>query len=92
MVLDRVLSLHVARHSRLDEILARNTHHAIGNGERGVDPAVGVHHVQRDLVHDAVDGIADVLATGDEQREGDQDDYRRLVVQPEDVVVYADRV
>ena len=64
----------------------------LGDGERGVDPAVGVHDLLRNLLDDAVDGVADVLFGGDEQRARDEDDEGGLVVKPEDVVVDAYRV
>lgn len=52
---------------------------------RGVDPAVGVQHVLWDVLSvDAVDGVAHVLARRHDQAEGDQQDDRDGVVQPED--------
>ena len=47
----------------------------VGDAEGGVDPAVGVHHVLGDVgVHDAVDGVSDVLPGGDEEAGCDEDD------------------
>jgi hypothetical protein len=57
-----------------------------------VNPAVGVHDVQRNFVNNAVNGVTNVLSRGDQERKGDQNDHRRLVVQSEDVVVDAYRV
>lgn len=87
-----VLPVHVGRHPGLHDVLAHAAHQPVGDGERGVDPAVGVHHVEGDLVHDAVNGIPDVLARGHQQGEGHQDDDGGLVVQSEDIVVDAYRV
>lgn len=53
---------------------------SVRDGVGGVDPAVGVHDVQRNFVHDAVNGVTDVLSGGDQERKGDQDDDRRLVM------------
>ena len=55
-----------------------------------MDPAVGVHEPSGYPVHDAVDGVSDVLARGHQQRRGDVDDEGGLVMKPEDVVVDPD--
>ena len=47
----------------------------VGDAEGGVDPAVGVHHVLGDVgVHDAVNGVSDVLPGGDKEAGCDEDD------------------
>lgn len=89
VVLDLVLALHVRRDAGLDDVLTDAGSDPVGYGERGVNPAVGVHDVERHIVHDAVDRVADVLSGSDEQRERHQDDDGRLVVQSEYVVVDA---
>ena len=53
-----------------------------GDGEGGVDPAVGVHHVVGDLLDDAVDRVANVLARGHQEGAYHQDDEGGLVVEP----------
>ena len=54
-------------------------HHPVGDGEGGVYPAVGVHHVLGDVgVHDTVDGISNVLSAGDEEAGGDEDHHGGL--------------
>ena len=46
--------------------------------EGGVYPAVGVHHVARYLLHDAVNGVSDVLLGGHQQTRRHQDYKGRL--------------
>ncbi|MPC34221.1 hypothetical protein E2C01_027603 [Portunus trituberculatus] len=50
------------------------------DGVGGVDPAVGVHDVCPHALHNAVDGVAEVLFLRDEQAEGHQDEHGALVV------------
>ena len=57
-----------------------------GDGEGGVDPAVGVHHVVGDLLDDAVDRVADVLARGHQEGTYHKDDKGGLVVQPKNAL------
>ena len=52
-----------------------------------MDPAIGVHHILRDLLHDTVDGVSNVLLGGDQEAGRNQDNEGGLVVEPEDVVV-----
>lgn len=89
VVLHFVLALHVRAHTGLDHIPPGHAGQTLRHRERGVDPTVGVHHSQRNLVHDAVDRVTDILTRGDQQREGDQDDHRGLVVHPKHIVVDA---
>ncbi len=59
-----------------------------GDGVGGVDPAVRVEHVLWDVFGvDAVDGVAHVLPSGDDQGEGQQAHDREGVVEPEDGAV-----
>jgi hypothetical protein len=63
-----------------------STHRSFGsvwNGERRVDPAVGVHHLLWYFFHDAVNGVTDILSAGDDQWEGDQDNHCCLVMKSE---------
>lgn len=62
VVFDFVFAVDVRRHSRLDDVLAYPARQPVGDRERGIDPAVGVHHVQRNFIDDAVDWVSDVLA------------------------------
>jgi len=82
----------VRRDAGLDDVLADAAADPVGYGERRVDPAVRVHDVERHVVDDTVDGVADVLPGRDQQRERHQDDHGRLVVQSEYVVVDAHAV
>ena len=41
--------------------------------EGGVDPAVGVHRIPGNLLHDAVNGVPDVLPAGHQQARSHQD-------------------
>lgn len=55
-----------------------------GDGVGGVYPAVSVDHVLRDLLSvDAVYGVPDVLARGDDEAEREQDHHRDGVVETE---------
>lgn len=92
VILHFVLALDVTRYTRLNNVPPDCARQPVGNGEGGVDPAVGVHHIERDVVDDTVDGISDVLPRGDEERERHQDDDSRLVVESEHIVVYTDGV
>lgn len=92
MVLDLVLTVHVGRDSRLDDVFADAATETVGYGERRIYPTVRVHDGERYIVDDAIDWVADVLAGRDEQRERHQDDDGRLVVQSEYVVVDAHAV
>jgi len=89
VVLDLVLALHMGAHAGLHHIASGDASEPLRNGERRVDPAVGVHHAQRDLVHDTIDGVTDVLARGHQQGEGDQYDHRGLIVHAKHIVVDA---
>ena len=52
---------------------------------RGMDPTVSVEDVLGDILGvDAVDGVADVLPSGDDQAESDEDHDGDAVVEPED--------
>jgi len=82
----------VGRDSRLDHVFADAAAETVGNGERRVYPTVRVHDVERHIVDDAIDRVADVLAGRDQQRERHEDDDGHLVVQPEYVVVDAHAV
>ena len=67
------------RNAWVGNLLSNIGGQSVGDGESGVDPAVGVHHVLRDvLVHNAVDGIPNVLARSHQQTRGDQKYNRRL--------------
>ena len=61
-----------------------------GDGEGGVDPAVGVHDAGWDVVDDAVDGVPDEGLRGDEEVGGEDEEHRRLAVQLENRVVDSD--
>jgi len=63
MILDLILALDVRGNSRLHQVLA---HYAgsIRDRESGIDPAVGVHHMQRDFVDDTIDRVANILSRG----------------------------
>ena len=55
--------------------LTLDTVRVVGDGECRVDPAVGVHDIVGDLLHDAVDGVADVLPVdGNKKTAVEQDD------------------
>ena len=52
---------------------------SVGDGEGGVNPAVGIHHVLGDVgVHNAVNGISNILTTGDQETAGNQDHHGSL--------------
>ena len=54
-------------------------HGSVRDGECGVDPAVGVHHVLGDVrVHDAVDWVSYVLSRGHQETGHHQDHHRGL--------------
>lgn len=89
VVLDLVLAVGVRPDAGLHDVLAHNPRQPVGDGERRVNPTVSVHHVEGNLVDDAVDGVADVLARRDQQRECNQHDHRRLVMQAKYIVVDA---
>ena len=55
-------------------------------------PAIGVHHVPRYFLDNAVNGVPNVLLRRDQQGANHQDDEGGLVVQAEDIVVDADGV
>lgn len=88
VILDFVLALDVRGNPRLYQVLT-NDPGSIRDREGRVDPAVGVHYVQRYIVDDAVDRVADVLPGRHQQREDDQSDHGGLVVQPEHIVIDA---
>jgi len=58
----------------------------------GVQPAVRVHDPIRYGVGHAVDGVANELPGGDKGNGSEEDDDGGSVVEPEDMVVDADRV
>jgi len=87
VILDLVLAVHVGRDPGLDDVLADAAGDPVRYGERRVYPAVRVHYVERHVVDDAVDRVADVLSGRHQQRERHQDDDGCLVVQTENVVV-----
>lgn len=80
VVLDFVLTVHVGPDAGLDHVLADAAVDVVGQRKRRVDPTVRVHDVERHIVDDAIDRVADVLTGRDQQREGDQDDDGSLVV------------
>ena len=62
----------------------------VGDAERGVDPAVGVHDAGGDVVDDAVDGVPDEGLRGDEEVGCEDEEHGGLAVQLEDGVVDRD--
>ena len=59
-----------------------------GYGVRGMDPAVCVEHILRDVLGvNTVDGVADILSGGDNQRESQQEADGHGVVQPKNGTV-----
>ena len=80
VVLDLLALLEVAegRDAGVRDVLALLAGPPGGDGEGGVDPAVGVHDAAGDAVDDAVDGVADVLAGGHQERGEDEHDHGAL--------------
>ena len=48
----------------------------------GVDPAVGIHHILRNLFHNTINRIPDVLSGGHQQAARHQHDEGRLKLYP----------
>jgi len=89
VVLDDVFALPVGPDARLNDVFAHAAADLFGHGERRVYPTIRIHDLIWHTVHHAVYRVTDVLPGGDDQRERDEHDDGRFVVQPEHVVVDA---
>jgi len=57
-------------------------------GERGVNPAVGVHHTLRNGINNTVNWVSEKLPNRHESARDKDDEGGHLAVEPEDRVVY----
>lgn len=92
VVLDLIFTLRMRTNTGLNDILSNNPRQPIRNGERRINPTICVHNIQRYLIDDAIDGVANVLSRRNQKWKGNQNDHRRFVVQAKYVVVDADLV
>ena len=66
-------------HPRVRHLQPNVGEDSVRDGEGGVDPAVGVHHVLGDVrVHYTVDRVSNILPAGDQEAAGDQDHHGGL--------------
>ena len=106
-VVDIVLTTSVGSNSRVRNIHPLLPRPHVSYGECSVDPAVSVHdptgHTlqltapswpaqSHTYLHQAVDGVTDILSGGDEDAADDEDHHGGFVVQSEHIVVDTDRV
>jgi len=54
-----------------------------------MNPAIGVHDSSRDAINDTINWIANVLTGSDQEGGTGKDHDRGLVMESEDIVVYA---
>ena len=57
-----------------------------------MNPAVSVHHTSRDTIHNAVDGVANILVSSDQNTGTGHDQQSTFVMQSKDIVVDLDRI
>lgn len=92
LVVSHLVTVPGRRHAGVRDVLSDAAVRRPGQRVRRVDPAVRVHHLGGHPLHHAVDGVAHVLLGRDHHREERQRDQRRLVMEPEHVVVHAHAV